>query len=510
MKNTKALAHHKETELKLALPSSDASQLLERLAKTRTLAKRVAVHLNLHNIYFDSPAQQLRQARIALRLRHVDSDRRGEGHWLQTLKMGGQSDSALSQRGEWEVRVPGPQLSWGALQDTPWTDFDPNGDIFRSLSPCFTTRFKRVSWVIRQRDGAQLEVSLDLGDLLLGTKTAPICELELELLAGQADALFGVALALSRSLPVLPLNASKSERGYNLALEGAALATCARPPVLNARMRLNVAAQTVLREMFGQFTANLYHLLVTNEPEAVHQARIGWRRFKSALRLFKPVLIPHARPSTQDLQAVLLSLGALRNLDVARFDTLPALADAYRSDDAIKAQHWQAMTQALDHAARHELFNLRTALQTPAVGTCLLQMTQWLEDLSDPNKTHTTVVKLPESLAKFARRRTGRLAHQLQHSVQSGGLDHAHQIRLLAKRLRYNVESLRALLPKKLTHAEHQKALQLQAQIGAQRDVTQAVELLTQLGAAPDLLAFVRGYALGLSQTGVADSTTPK
>lgn len=510
MKNTKALAHPKETELKLALPASDASQLLERLSKTRTLAKRATVHLNLHNIYFDSPTQHLRQARIALRLRHVDNDRRGEGHWLQTLKMGGQSDSALSQRGEWEVPVPGAQLSWDALQDTPWVEFDPSGEIFRSLSPCFTTRFKRVTWVIRQRDGTQIEVSLDLGDILLGTKTAPICELELELLAGQADALFGVALALGRSLPVLPLNASKSERGYNLAKDGAALATCARPPVLNARMRINVAAQTVLREMFGQFTANLYHLLVANEPEAVHQARIGWRRFKSALRLFKPVLNPQARPSKQDLQTVLLSLGALRNLDVARFDTLPALEDAYRAGDAIKAQHWQAMTQALEHAARQELFKLRVALQAPAVGTCLLQMTQWLEDLSDPAKTQTIVVKLPESLAKFAQRRTGRLVHQLQHSVQSGGLDHAHQIRLLAKRLRYNVESLRALLPKKLSRAEHQKALQLQVQIGTQRDVNQAVELLTHLGAAPELLAFVRGYALGLSQAGVADSITPR
>jgi CHAD domain-containing protein len=275
-------------------------------------------------------------------------------------------------------------------------------------------------------------------------------------------------------------------------------------------MRINVAAQTVLREMFGQFTANLYHLMLANGPEAVHQARIGWRRFKSAMRLFNPVLNPQARPSKQDLQAVLTSLGALRNLDVARFDTLPALADAYKGGDAQKAQHWEAMTLALEHAARQELFKLRAALQAPAVGTCLLQMTQWLEDLSDTNKAHTTVIKLPESLAKFAKRRTGRLAHQLQHSVQSGGLNNTHQIRLLAKRLRYNVESLSALLPKKSSHTEHQKALQLQALIGAQRDVNQAVELLTQLGAAPDLLAFMRGYALGLSQTASADEITPR
>ena len=280
MKHNKPTAHFKEIELKLALPTSDATLLFDGLAKTSTLAKRAAVHLNLHNIYFDSPAQTLRQARIALRLRRFDSDGNKEGHWLQTLKIGGQSDSALSQRGEWEVPVPGPQLSLQALQDTPWTEFDPRGEVFRSLSPCFTTRFKRVSWQVRRRDGTQLEVSLDLGDVVAGTKTAPICELELELLAGQPEALFGIAHSLSQSLAVLPLNASKSERGYTLAQDEPVQATFARPPLLNADMGISLAAQKVLREMFGHFTGNLYRLLTTKDPEADHQARIGWRRFK--------------------------------------------------------------------------------------------------------------------------------------------------------------------------------------------------------------------------------------
>jgi inorganic triphosphatase YgiF len=278
-----------------------------------------------------------------------------------------------------------------------------------------------------------MEVSLDLGDLVSGTQTAPICELELELQAGQADALFEVALALSRTLAVLPLNASKSERGYALR-QGGLPATCARPPLLSADLSINLAAQKVLREMFGQFTANLYHLLLGNQAEATHQARIGWRRFKSALRLFKPVLNPQAMPSWQDLQTVLLCL--------------PALADAYKADDAQRAQHWQAMTQALELAARQQLADLRTALQAPAVGACLLHITQWLEDLSAPTKTSSTVVKLPESLTTFAKRRTGRLYGHLQHIVQSGGLDNAHQIRLLAKRLRYSLESLRPNIKK--------------------------------------------------------------
>ncbi len=510
MKPNKPAARFKETELKLALPNSGASRLFECLAKTSTLAKRAAVHLNLHNIYFDSPAQHLRQARIALRLRRVDSDGKQEGHWLQTLKMGGQSDSALSQRGEWEVPVPGPQLSLQALQDTPWTEFDPSGEIFRSLNPCFTTRFKRVSWVVSRRDGTKIEVSLDLGDIVVGTKSTPICELELELLAGQPDALFGTAHTLSQSLAVLPLNASKSERGYTLAQDDPVQATFARPPLLNADMNINAAAQKVLREMFGHFTANLYRLLTTNEPEAVHQARIGWRRFKSSMRLFKPALIPQTRPFLKDLQDVLLHLGELRNINVARFDTLPALADLYIAGNGRRAKHLRTMSQALEHAAQMELADLRAALQAPAVGTCLLLMTQWLENLSGSPQTDKAAMHLTESLASFAKRRTGRLHQQLQHICQLDEADNAHQIRLLAKRLRYNVESLRPLLPKKLGLAEHQLALQLQARLGAQRDVAQALHLLTQLGAAPELLAFMQGYCLGYSHASPASAAPPK
>jgi CHAD domain-containing protein len=266
----------------------------------------------------------------------------------------------------------------------------------------------------------------------------------------------------------------------------------------------------VLREMFGQFTGNLYCLVNTNEPEAVHQARIGWRRFKSSMRLFKPALNPQTRPPLNDLQDVLRHLGELRNINVARSDTLPALADLYIGGDVRRAKHWKAMTQSLEHAAQVELANLRAALQAPALGTCLLWMTQWLENLSASNQTDKAVIDLSESLASFAKRRTGRLHRQLQHICQLDGLENAHQLRLLAKRLRYNVESLSALLPKKLRKAEQQQALQLQVRIGAQRDVAQALQLITSLGSAPELLAFMQGYCLGYSHASSASAAAPK
>ena len=510
MKYKKLSASFKETELKLALPSADPSRLLECLVKTRTLARRAAIHLDLHNIYYDSPEQRLRQSRIALRLRRVGNAGNGEGRWLQTLKIGGQGDSALSQRGEWEVAVTGPQLSYQALQDTPWTEFDPHGYVFRSLKPCFTTRFARTSWVLSRRDGTRIEVSLDLGNIVNGRESTPICELELELLAGQPDALFAVALDLSRTLAVLPLNASKSERGYRLGQDETPHATYAKPPWLNAEMDISAAAQRVLREMFGQFTANLYRLLLSSEPEAVHQARIGWRRFKSSLRLFKPALNPQGRPSWQDLQDLLLRLGALRNIDVARLDTLPALADVYKEGDKLRQQHWQTMVKTLEHASQLQLVAVRDALRLPAVGTCLLLIAQWLESLSGTNQADQTVIHLSESLARFAKRRTGRLHLQLQHICQLEGQENAHQVRLLAKRLRYNIESLRTLLPKKIRLAEREQAMQLQDRIGVQRDVAQALQLISQLDAAVDIQAFMRGYSLGYSHGFSATVTTVK
>jgi inorganic triphosphatase YgiF len=84
----------KEIELKLALPTSEPSSLALRLARTPVLARRKARHEHLHSVYYDTPAQTLRQQRIALRVRRIGSDTQPQ--WLQTLKTGGRDDSALT------------------------------------------------------------------------------------------------------------------------------------------------------------------------------------------------------------------------------------------------------------------------------------------------------------------------------------------------------------------------------------------------------------------------------
>ena len=132
-----------EIELKLTLPYSDRDSLVRMLRKTAPLARRKAVHHNLLSIYYDTPDQDLRKKRIALRVRQIDSSTGPV--WIQTLKTGGLSGSALTLRGEWEEKIHDSDLSIDALEATPWREIDPDGTIFQALAPCFTTRFERTS-----------------------------------------------------------------------------------------------------------------------------------------------------------------------------------------------------------------------------------------------------------------------------------------------------------------------------------------------------------------------------
>lgn len=483
-----------EIELKLALPTTDPSSLEKRLQSAPLLARRKLVRRQLHNVYYDTPDQALRQMRVALRIRRIGSDLNAQ--WRQTLKMGGRSDSALSQRGEWEVAVPGNDLSREMLEGTPWPHIDPEGAIFGALKPIFVTTFERVSWEVRRPGGVVIEVALDIGQVVAGDKTTPICELELELVAGLPAALFDVAQQIARTLAVLPAAMSKAERGYALAHDTLHLPVRAQPVVLAADLPLDDAPARVLREMFSQFTANLIALRSSDDPELVHQARVGWRRFKSACRLFKPVLVPDVMPAWQPLRPLLIFLGELRDLDVARADTLVSLAEDYVAADDGRAKKWHAMEQSFDQAAKLQRKSVHYALESPQVGVTLLELTGWVESLSAGSVQGAG--KKSRSLRNWARRRLQRLHdrfERLQKEIDSPEAE--HRVRILAKRLRYATEVLRLQLPKRHARHWHEQAVGLQLSLGASRDLNKAGELLGKLDVAPDLVAFLRGFAVG-------------
>ena len=379
---------------------------------------------------------------------------------------------------------------------------DPEGLVrsltqITALEPCFSTPLARTTWTVRPRDGCAVEVALGIGHILVGDTRAARCELKLKLLEGKPDALFSLATQIASAVATIPLGISKAERGYALARNTLDAPRHAKPPTLTADLPEAVAAQRVLRESFSHFTTNLNGVVYCDDPELVHQARVGWRRFKTSLKLFRKLTATHAPVPLQPLRPLLDALGALRDLEVASLETLPMLANAYTDGNPRRQAHWRAMQQALAQAADQQRDTLHNALCDPGVGVTLLALNQWLEielsllanaAVSDPKHT----------LQDWARQQIRHWHRQLKTALANAhDAASKHRARILAKRLRYGIEALRQLLPKRRARHWHLVASHLQSDMGSARDVLQALAIATHLKLAPSLLDFLRGVAVG-------------
>ncbi len=198
-----------ETELKLNLHAHDVPALL-----AHPLLTAPAKVQRLLNTYFDTPALDLKQRRMAVR------ERLAGDQWLLTVKTAGKSENGLSRRQEWEAPTTPGALDFAALVDD--AELATSLMALRAnLKPLFRTDFERHSWIVTHH-GARIEVALDQGDITVpGTALSePILELELELLNGPDAALHALAEALRQTvqggIALTPSDTSKAQRGMVL------------------------------------------------------------------------------------------------------------------------------------------------------------------------------------------------------------------------------------------------------------------------------------------------------
>lgn len=494
-----------EIELKLLVLGLSTEAALQKLRRSPALLRRKARQQQLLSRYYDTPDHLLQQHCCALRLRQAIDPQASPGTppppWVQTLKGAGSSHAGLSQRDEWEHPVCGDVPEREALRGTSWDALDQSGAVFERLQPCYETRCLRTSWLITRRDGTLLEVTLDAGSVHAGEQAQPLLEIELELLAGSPQALFDLADELAQRLPCLPSHISKAERGQLLAQQQLHRPVKARRLELQPGEPLQALAQRAMTEMLEQFLRNLEGALQSDEPELVHQARVGWRRWRSMQRLLRPWIGP--APDCAGLRPLLDALGQQRNLDVACSETLPTWQAAWPGP----TESWQQALQDLQAARLTQRTQLRQALATPAVGRTLLALTQHLWQSSQRNEP----IK-----KRWARQRLARWHRRLQrllHGEQAQLLDVVtlHAARLLAKRLRYGSEALASALPaKRLRQSQKwvQDATLWQTRIGQARDAWQAALLLQQQGGAETLVCFMQGVAAAMERTAQEAAST--
>jgi inorganic triphosphatase YgiF len=503
-----------EIELKLLLLGADASEIEGRLRGLPVLARRKSQSQWLWNRYFDTPDETLRAQRSALRLRCVSdapwkSVKTGfapEGEWIQTFKSAGTSLGGLSERGEWESREAIGSLNETALRKTPWSDLDADGRLFAALRPCFDTRCRRTTWQLQRYRGASIEVAFDVGEIVAEGRSLPILELELELKSGPAESLFALAQTIAHSIAVLPCDASKAERGYQLSQGHTQAPRLAQMVHLDKRASPIAAAQAAFAETYGHFTRNLSGLTASDDPELVHQARVGWRRWRSAKWLFSPWL--PRMPEFEGLKPLLNELGLLRDLDVLRCDTLASWLPAFLESGNERLQIADKVIARIDQARSHRRAQLRSQLDSPVTGAALVGLSQAMFELAGVQSTPAVARKKKGKKAKTSQwahdRMTTlrrRLERSLKGSAESGApVELIHRSRLQAKRARYAAEMLGDVLPPETGSKLARKATAVQTRVGVDRDLQQAITLLQSLNADASLIAFLQGVLTGRSE----------
>jgi triphosphatase len=202
-----------EQEIKLALPRDQVDAAMRFFEQRAGIAGRA---VRLENIYFDTPDLTLARAKSALRLRRTPDG------WLQTFKTVGVARNGLHARHEWEMPVAGEALETDRLL-RECNDAGVStalSEAASALIALFRTDFTRTLWALTT-EGAQIEAAIDQGEVTANvngeTRSAPICEIELELKAGDEAALHTLAAQLAAVLPGLaPDDISKAQRGYRL------------------------------------------------------------------------------------------------------------------------------------------------------------------------------------------------------------------------------------------------------------------------------------------------------
>ena len=495
-----------ETELKLRIEASAARQVAQHPLVAALKEGRARTTM-LHSVYFDTSDLRLANAGVAVRLRRAGRD------WLQTVKGAttSQSGGGLAQRIEIESRLPRsrdrPALDQAKLADTPFGSIIAKTTRHSPLVPAFVTRFERTAVPLRLDDRTTATLCVDVGSIHAGERAtlegakAPIAEVEIELGDGDPVQLFDLALALAEDVSFTVETRSKASRGFDL------VAPRLRHPVPSEAIafpREATAAQAmaaVLRTCVRQIEANADGVCSSDDPEWIHQMRVGVRRTRCALGLLRGVLpADELEPTGHSLRWLAERLGAIRDLDVFESQTLAALGSATTHEhdgDAALATSIRELRERTRHEAQEARLAARDAVASPRFVKLLLELGRLAASLhlrTTEGSPQGAVLAQPAStfaVERLARRyrKTRRAARRFDESAAS-----RHALRVQAKKLRYAAEFFAPLFEDKPVRKFVKALAGLQRALGAANDASVAAQLAARLSPDGKSAALVAGW----------------
>jgi inorganic triphosphatase YgiF len=491
--------------LKLSLDEGEMPKLIRHPALRPVKRGRARTAL-LSATYFDTPDFRLQREDLSLRVRRVGK------RFVQTLKgpphQGAGAGLHARPEFEWPVRGPGVDLS--RVTATPWKKLFAKAAAGAGLVPCFTTEYQRQTIGLGFPDGTVAELCLDRGQIRATrdgrARRAPISEVEMELERGDAANLFRLATELAADLPLAVMIDSKAARGYALrrGVERAAGGPVHATEVTLASDATAADALAVIaRECLHQVAANVPGLVTDDDPEWIHQMRVGTRRLRSCLSLMSPFVPGElVDPVIAEVKWLAGILGKARDWDVFVTQTLPPLT-AWFARDTNAAPGMRRLRERARRRRQAARRDARAAVASPRLQRLLLAAglvcaTPRSDAHGAPADAIPNTASDPLARAFAARllvRRHGKFA-LLADRLGVAGNEERHRARIAAKRLRYAAEFFAPLYPGKRTQAYLETLAAAQDALGQFNDAVTAAALASELsGPADDAAAgAVRGW----------------
>jgi len=415
----------REIELKLEVPPSALARL-KRAPWLIRHAEKPGEDTRLISVYYDTDKGALKKRRATLRVRDAD------GAFLQTFKR----DSTGLGRLEWECPLddPSPKLTHAARKKTGGLDIKK---LAGSLKPVFETNVRRHVMPLSYRD-SQLELALDRGKIKTGRRRLAVHEVEIELKRGDSGDVVALGREIAARLKPAYGVASKAERGYALK-DGCVGAPVSADIILLSRdMNAAEAFQTIAMSALHHFAANR-DAVIAQEGEGVHQMRVGLRRLRAAISIFKTLL---RGPETQAVKASLKwlteALGPARDMDVLAKDGVAPMAKETPAPVAAKVLK-------ADIAGRREagFARARKAVTSERYRRLVLDTVLWINGGKWVRSGVALIAgRRMLSARRFAARELGRrTAKVLKKLSRIDELNppQQHKLRIAIKKLRYGV-----------------------------------------------------------------------
>ena len=412
-----------EFELKLEIPA-------DRLAQVEAAVREgKAVRQHLQARYFDTGDGALARHGIVLRVRK-------EGRrWVQTAK--GPTSGPLS-RLEHNVSLVKPPGAAAPVADLARHAGTPvgerimqalgleSGEAFPGLLLLYETDVWRLTRNI-ELAGSVMEIALDVGRVVSGPHSIPLCELEVELKDGSPEHAVQLASEWCGRHGLWLSSISKSMKGQRLA-SGSAFgpAVPATPPEFDRHANSGQIAVAILQSCLAQVLGNASEMAGgSDNPDHIHQLRVGIRRLRTALRELS-VLTGGIDPAWEaPLVEAFRALGQHRDSSHVMLSVQPQIEAA--GGPAVDTQRLDA-----------DLADPALAVRSPAFQDAVLGIIGFVHGTPPQDGSLD-----PKAAKKVLRQRLKKLRSQV---VKEGrkflSLEESrqHQVRKRLKRLRYLAE----------------------------------------------------------------------